>query len=284
MGTLGLSLSEFQCSTIFDKFLTNHPSVKPIYDVIAEKTQDSTIFWIAFVLCVAGIVLNVLVPRSCKEPLSDYLNDMYESNFPGALGDVRVTIFKISYGIRLWPRFLFSNIKYLICHKKRGVLIHHVKSFPWKFWKKYASFYARRGKPLESGTLAIFNIANKDEEINGVVSKSLFKEEPIAVKLPDIGSVDLSVCKNENLPSKQQRKIVSEYKSKSFVKNFEQLKAMHFYPTFIWAMPILGPNEKQWGCLVVDAKNSQALFENEAIRKKMEDCSIAISSIIKAVN
>lgn len=284
LGTIGFSLSEFRCSTIFDKFLSNHPKFKPLYDIVAEITRDSTVFWFALGFSVIAIVLNVVVPYSCKKPLKEYLDDIYDSNFAGALGDVRVTIFKISYGICLWPKFIISNIKLFICHKQRGVLKHHFKSFPWKFWKEYASFYVRRGKPLESGTLAIFNIANKNEEINGVVSKSLFMEQPIAVCLPDIANINLSTHKSETTLNRMQRKSIDEYKKKGFIKSFDQLKAMHFFPTYILAMPILGQNEKQWGCLVVDAKDSQSLIENDMIRKKMEDSSIAISSIIKAVN
>ena len=227
LGTFALSLSEFQCSTIFDGILRKHPNLEPIYESVADITRDSTVFWMALALCVLAIVLNVVIPHSCKDPLKEYLDDVYGSNFAGAMGDVRVTIFKISYGIRLWPKFVFYNLRYFIRHWKRHVILHHIKVFPWKFWKKYASFYVRRGKPLENGTLAIFNIANQSDEINGVVSKSLFKEEPIAVSLPDMSNIDLS----SKTINKSQKKTIDDYMKKGFVCNFDQVRAMHFYPT-----------------------------------------------------
>lgn len=280
LGLVFFAFSDASCSTYMAPLL-NVRWFSVLYEDHLKYFCEIWCFWVA-VGCNAIAFLLQLLPTSPRRILRNYLNLLHRSLFDGDIDRTRITVFRVSRGIHLWPFFVWKNFVCLKKHLKKGTVLYQFLSFPWVPWGKYIVIYARRGKPHEKGTMTIFKYPVESADVDGIVSFAIMQERMYSTSLPDISLIDFDRCKNIDCLDHQKHKLlVKDYIKKSHLKSFAQLKSIHSKSNQIWAMPIVGDDEETWGALVVDCQKDENPFDDYHIKQSLEHATATIYTIIR---
>lgn len=254
-------------------------------DFYLQVLYPSRIQW-GFGLVAITTILTVfgLFHESSKRKLiGTVIGLCMEEVFRGNVEEYRVTLYKKRMG---WIAFYHHVVRCLVInwwqHLKKGLVAYYLKSLP-NIGKFYLVCYSRAGHPHHSGSSTKFTIADSKQEVDGIASHVAFTEKPYQVTLPDISAVELTQYRDlSEVLDVQLREKISEHITKGHVKCFKRLKTMHRIPAYVWASPILGPDENIWGVLVMDCVTGQDPFTSiQAFEEKVTIYVRTIESILK---
>lgn len=280
-GSLLLALSDISCSSHLN-WLLEHRWVNDLYNDHLKFFFETKSFWIGLLCNALAVLIEIFAPSSPKPILKSYMNQVYDNLFNGAADEVRITVFRITKGYRLWPSFIWKNLCNIFKHFKKSTICYQIKSFPWLPWKKYVAIYVRCGNPHSNGTMTIFKYPLDRDEVNGIASHVLMTQQKFSTSLPNIKNISIERYKKiEGIPH-GRRQNVQTYMDKSFLKSFDQLKSIHSRATQIWAMPIVG-EDNIWGVLVVDSLKNSNPFNNSHIDQSLELATNTIYTILRGI-
>ena len=281
LGSTLLALSDISCSSHLS-WLLEYRWISDLYDDHLKTFFETKSLWFGLACNALAVLIEIFTPSSPKPVLKCYLNQLYDNLFNGAADEVRITVFRITKGYRLWPYFIWNNICCIRKHFIKKTILHQIKSFPWLPWKKYVAIYVRYGNPHKKGTMTIFNLPSDHDDVNGIASHVLMTQQKFSTSLPNIKNIRIERYKKiENIPYNHQQ-IVKTYMEKSFLKTFDQLKSIHSKATQIWAMPIVG-EDNIWGVLVADSLKNSNPFSNSHIDQSLELATNTIYTILRGV-
>lgn len=281
LGSSLLALSDLSCSSHLN-WLLEYRWVNDLYNDHLKTFFETKSFWAGLICNAFAVLIEIFAPSSPKPVLKSYLNQLYDKLFTGAADEVRITVFRITKGYRLWPYFIWNNVRCIVKHFIKGTISHQILSFPWFPWKKYVAIYVRCGNPHRNGTMTIFKYPSDHDDVNGIASHVLMTQQKFSISLPNVKNIHIERYKKiEDIPYNHQQ-IVQTYMEKSFLKTFVQLKSIHSKATQIWAMPIVG-EDNTWGVLVVDSLKNSNPFNDSHIDQSLELATNTIYTILRSV-
>lgn len=281
LGSSLLALSNLSCSSHLN-WLLEYRWINDLYNDHLKTFFETKSFWVGLGCNALAVLIEIFAPSSPKPVLKSYLTQLYDKLFNGAADEVRITVFRITKGYRLWLYFFWKNVCNVFKHFKKGTFFYQIKSFPWLPWKKYVAIYVRYGNPHRNGTMTIFKYPSDHEEVNGIASHVLMTQQKFSISLPNVKNIHIERYKKiEDIPYNHQQ-IVHTYMEKSFLKTFDQLKSIHSKATQIWAMPIVG-EDNIWGVLVVDSLKNSNPFNDSHIDQSLELATNTIYTILRSV-
>lgn len=282
-GSSLLALSDLSCSTHLN-WLMEYRWINDLYSDHLKNFFETKSFWIGLACNALAVLIEIFYPSSPKPVLKSYLTQLYRSLFDGEANKARITVFRISRGIRLWPRFFWNNVRCVFKHIKKGTLGYQFTSFPWIPWKKYVAIYARFGNPHQKGTMTIFKYPEGNDDVNGIASYVLMTMQKFSISLPNINTFDIEQFSDiDEIQHHQRKQIVQDYMKKSRMTSFSQLKSIHSKAQHIWATPIVGDDNEAWGVLVVDDVKSENSFNDPHVDQSLELASGIIFTILRTV-
>lgn len=207
--------------------------------------------WVQFLLYFSIFSLELvnyfLNRSSTKNTTKKILDNIVKTRFENEYESVRITIFKVRWGISC----IFSKIKSDLLHNITGK--NHVKkrTYPHPF-RQYLWIYTRVGQPNETDSQAHFLLPTSKKEINGACSKSAYAKQTVYVNVEKLNLEELGQYSDpKQISNRTLRSKVEKTIKVSFLDSLESLKKLNRFSTEVWATPIVKKG-KIWGVIAFD--------------------------------
>lgn len=202
----------------------------------------------------------ILVPKQIKHDLRKKILSIMMSNVFNNNQNIRITIFKDVWWIKVFAFYIKSNLRH-------PTLWYKGKSkYPYPRYGKYIRASERIGTENPKSKVYFYYSLKTQSECEGVAAVARQKKgEQKAFRLPNINHIDF--INIHSLENSEHKVVIGEYMRKSFINNFKTLKRLHIKARHFYAHVLVDSNAKTVAVLVVDCNGATSPFDEIVLSK-----------------